>query len=222
VTEAPDLLLARAAAGGDAGAIAEIERRFRGDIDRALSRLRVSAAVADEVRQRVREKLFVAQGGRASGIASYQGRGPLAAFLRAVVVHAAIGLRRAERTHDGESKIDEAAGDDDPELLEIRRRYGPAFKEAFQRALASLSARERNVLRLVYVEGLAVDEVARTYGVHRVSVSRWLGEARDKLHVRTRAALREGHGLGPAELGSVVRLCLSQIDVSLDRVLRDA
>jgi RNA polymerase sigma-70 factor, ECF subfamily len=222
MADTSDLELARRAAAGDAHAIAEIERCFRGDVDRALARLRIDAALGDEIRQRVREKLFVARGGRPPAIASYEGRGPLAAFLRAVVVHTAVGLRRAERDHDGESQIDRAAADDDVELAAIRRRYGPAFKEAFQGAMASLTPRDRNVLRLVYVDGLAVEEVALAYGVHRVSVSRWLGETRKLLHLRTRAALAARLDLGPAELASVARLCLSQIDLSLDRVLRGA
>ena len=176
------------------------------------------------IRQAVREKLFVGKegkDGKAPGIASYNGKGPLGAFLRAVVVHAAISARRAQRhDHDGDSAIGDAASDDDPELAGIRARYGASFKQAFYDALAELPPRDRNVLRLVYVDGLSVEQVALAYGVHRVSVSRWLGDAREQLHTRTRAILRDRLSLSATEMASVARLCLSQIDVSLDRLLR--
>jgi RNA polymerase sigma-70 factor (ECF subfamily) len=217
-----DVELARACAAGDARAIAEVERRFGPDLDRALARLRLDAALAAEIRQSVREKLFVGKGGGPPGIASYEGKGPLGAFLRAVVVHAAMSAKRAQRKdHDGDSVLRDAAAVDDPELAEIRRRYGASFKQAFADALAELEPRDRNVLRLVYVEGLGVEQVALAYGVHRVSVSRWLADARAHLHSRTRALLRERLSLSATELASVARLCLSQIDVSLDRLLAE-
>lgn len=221
VTHAADVELARACASGDERAIAEVERRFAADIALALARLRIDPALADEIRQVVREKLFVGKNGKPRGIASYNGKGPLGAFLRAVVVHAAVSAKRAQRKdHDGDSAIGDAASDDDPELAQIRARYGASFKQAFYDALAELPPRDRNVLRLVYVDGLAVEQVALAYNVHRVSVSRWLGDAREQLHTRTRALLRERLSLSATEMASVARLCLSQIDVSLDRLLR--
>jgi RNA polymerase sigma-70 factor (ECF subfamily) len=87
--------------------------------------------------------------------------------------------------------------------------------------MAALPARDRNVLRLVYGEGLSVEQVAVLYQVHRVSVSRWLGATRRELLEQTRARLRERLRLDDAEMASLTRLCLSQIDVSLDRILSE-
>ena len=211
-----DLELARAAGAGDTAAIAEIERLSAEDIARALGRLRIDSALGDEIRQHVREKLFV---GPAPKIASYEGKGPLGAFIRAVVVHAAISAKRKQKNHAGDSALDFLADGADPELARIKARYGASFKQAFQDALATLSARERNLLRLVHVEGMPLDQVSAMYGVHRVSVSRWLGTARTELHDRTRRLLAERLSLDPSELASVQRLCLSAIDVSLARLL---
>jgi len=221
-----DVELARACARGDAAAIAEVERRFSADQERALARLRLSPAAIDEVRQIVREKLFVAREGAPPGIASYEGKGSLGGFMRAVTVHAALTLRRAQQRVDfsdfTDSKLAVAAAADDPELAEVRRRYGASFKQAFADALSELSPRERNVLRLVYVDGLGLEQVALVYDVHRVSVSRWLAGARETLQTRSRALLAERLSLDAGELASVARLCLSEIDVSLDRLLRGA
>ncbi len=216
-----ELALARACAAGDAEAIAEVERRSELALRRALGKLRIDDAQADEIRQVVREKLFVRDGERPPGIASYEGKGPLVAFLRAVVVHAALSAKRRERPHDGDSVIAGIAIDDDPALGVVRATYGASFAQAFRDALAQLSSRERNILRLVYVDGLSVEEVAATYGVHRVSVSRWLGAARGTLQETTKALLRTRLALGPSEAASVARLCLADLDVSLSRLLRD-
>lgn len=214
-----ELALARACAAGDGKAIAEVERLADGALRRALGRLRIDAAEAEEIRQVVREKLFVATPERPPAISSYEGKGPLVGFLRAVVVHAALSAKRRERPQDGDSGIAELAASDDPSLEIVRATYGASFAQAFRDALGELPTRERNVLRLVYVEGLSVEEVAETYGVHRVSVSRWLGGARAALHERTHQLLCQRLSVGASEARSLARLCLADLDVSLNRLL---
>jgi RNA polymerase sigma-70 factor (ECF subfamily) len=221
---AADAALARACAAGDVQAIAEVERRFGDEMTRALARLGIDTETSAEIRQALREKLFVGKGGEPPAIATYSGRGPLGGWLRALVVHAAMSAHRAakRRAQDRtDSVLSGIAADEDPELAQIRARYAGPFREAFRDALASLSPRERNVLRLVYVEGLTVEQAGAAYGVHRVSVSRWLGQTRQTLLERTRALLAKRLALGASELASVTRMCLSQIDVSLDRLLRE-
>lgn len=217
-----DLHLALALAAGDRTALGIFERELLPDVGRALHKLRLGAAAEDELVQRIRAKLFVAEAGAEPRILAYSGKGPLRAFLRSLTVHEALSehRRRGRDRHDTDSALGDLAAGDDPELAGMRARYAAPFREAFQGALAGLSPRERNVLRLVYAEGLSVEQVALMYGVHRVSVSRWLGQTRKDLFERTRAALRERLHLDESELGSLTRLCLSQIDVSLDRILR--
>jgi RNA polymerase sigma-70 factor (ECF subfamily) len=218
---AGDLYLAAACASGEDAAIRAFDAHFAPDIPRALQKLGLRGAEVDEVQQSLRSRLFVADAGSEPKIASYSGRGPLRAWLRALVAHEAMSehRRRARTRHETDSALGELAADDDPELAEVRARYAGPFREAFAEALAALSPRDRNVLRLVYTDGLAVDEVARVYDVHRVSVSRWLGQIRKDLLDGTRALLRARLALDDAELASLTRLCLSRIDVSLDRLL---
>ncbi|APR76139.1 putative DNA-binding regulatory protein [Minicystis rosea] len=218
---AADLALALACAAGNAAALAAFEAQLGPDIERALGKLRIHGAASADLRQRLRYKLFVAAGDVEPKIAAYSGKGPLRAWLRALVVHEALSdhRRRARDVHETDSVLGGLAADDDPELDQIRTRYAGPFREAFGAALQSLSPRDRNVLRLVYTDGLGVEQVASMYGVHRVSVSRWLGQTRKDLLDRTRERLRDRLGLGESELRSLTRLCLSQIDVSLDRLL---
>ncbi len=218
---AADFYVTRAAAAGDAFAVAAVDALLDKESARALARLGLNEAARDDVRQTVREKLFLRKNEAEPVIARYSGHGPLGAWLRATLVHAAVSALRAqarEPENVSVSRLPEEAGSD-PELAALRVRYGEAFRLAFQEALSTLTPRERNVLRMTYLDGLTADQVGTAYGVHRVSVARWLGDTRSALLERTRAALKERLRLGSDDLSSVTRLCLSQIDVSLERLL---
>ncbi len=216
-----DVYLAIGCAAGDAASLAAFEQHLGPEVGRSLARLRLHGPAAAEIHQRLRHKLFVADPGAEPRILGYSGRGPLRAWLRALVAHEALSeLRRVRREdHLSDSTMGDRAAGDDPELAQIRARYAAPFREAFQSAMAALSPRDRNLVRLVYTDGLTVEQVAVTYGVHRVSVSRWLGQLRADLLEGTRTRLRERLHLDDSELRSLTRLCLSQIDVSLDRLL---
>ena len=216
---AVDLYLAMACANGDSAAIAAFEEHRFPEVLRALARIRIEGAEADEIAQRVRAKVLV---GPPPKIASYTGRGSLAAWLRAIAVHEALSAKRTEKRrgpHDGPSAIERMAAPESPEMAQLRARYAGPFQAAFAEALGSLAPKDRNVLRLVYLEGLTAEQVGLAYGVHRVSVARWLGQIRESLFERTRAIMQQRLPLAPGEMESITRMCLSQIDVSLDRLL---
>jgi RNA polymerase sigma-70 factor (ECF subfamily) len=221
---AADLLLATGCLEGDEGSLETFEIECMQDASKALARLRLDASATDEILQRVRTKLLVGDGG-APRLATYAARGSLAGWVRAAVVHEALSTKRAEvrrGPHTGASALERLHGLDDPDLARLHAAYAVPFKEAFTAVLGSLAPRDRNVLRLVYVDGLTAEQVGAAYGVHRVSVARWIGQIRAALFERTRARLCERLQLSPAEMESMTRLCLSQIDVSLDRLLLES
>lgn len=220
---AADLLVALGCLRGDPAALAVFEAEYVADARRALGRLRLDPSIVEELLQHVRTKVLVGTG---SGprLATYSGRGPLAGWVRAIAVHEAMSARRAQvrrGPHDGPSAIERMPLGTEPELAQLRAMYAAPFKAAFAEVLAGLAPRDRNVLRLVYVESLTADQVGLAYGVHRVSVARWLQQIRATLFSRTKKLLSERLRLSPAEFESVTRMCLSQIDVSLDRLLVD-
>jgi RNA polymerase sigma-70 factor (ECF subfamily) len=97
------------------------------------------------------------------------------------------------------------------------RRYRAEFEEAFKAKLAELPLRERNILRLLYVDDLTLDAVARRHRVSSRTVSRWLADVRKALlsHTRRRLAQRV-----PAEnVDEVLDLVRSQLELSLTRIL---
>ncbi len=99
-----------------------------------------------------------------------------------------------------------------PAQRHLRERYAAELGRAISDAMAALTARQRTLLRLAYVDGLSVDVLGRMYAVHRATAARWLAAAPEALfdesRLRVEAALDAG-------LTSVIRLVQSQIDVSL-------
>lgn len=218
-----DFYLAVACSEAILGAAALLEAHYVPGVERALARLGLQPDAIQEVMQQVRTKLLVG-GDEAPKIATYSGRGPLLAWLRAVAVHQARSLvRRTTRELVGESvsALQIAPALADPELDRLRTAYASSFRSAFQEAIASLPTRDRNVLRLVHVEGMTADQVGLVYGVHRVSVARWLGAIRQVLLERTRTSMMERLDISPSDFSSITRLCLSELEVSLERLLSE-
>lgn len=214
-----ELVLATACVQGDGGAIRCFHREMFDRVDRVLSRLGLSAADADDVKQEIRTKLLLGD----AKLAQYQGTGPLAQWVASVAGREALGAMRKRKASDSlsddEDLLDAA---DDPELQTLKTRHGAEFKEAFQAAVADLSARDRAILRAMIVDDRGVNEVAAVYGIHRVTASRWVSEIRHALLKGTRARLRDKLRLDDTSLDSAIRLIDSNLDMSLFRLLRDA
>ncbi len=223
---ATDLFIACAVARGVPGALAAFERRFFPDIARTVAAVDRSPAFAAEVQQILRERLFLGGAGE-PGIAQYAGRGSLPAWLRISAMRVAGRLREGtDRETDLErlDKLSDRALDgaqSDPEVEHLKATYRPQFRQAFHDALGAISARERNVLRLHTLDRLTGEQIARFYGVTQPTCSRWLSHARQTLHERTRDLLRQRLGLSGSQLDSLAGLVLSQLELSLPRVLRE-
>lgn len=217
-----DLALACACAAGDPRALAAIDERFFREIDVAATRLRAPAAVLDDAKQRLRQRLLVSVDGGKPRITDYAGRGKLQTWLRVAITREV--LRLLERT-EGELPLEENRLSalpfraDDPELLVMQAQAKEQFGAAFQAAIASLTERERNLLRQSYLDGLSIDELGGLYQVHRATVARWLNKATETLLERTRAQLMEQLAMTPAVCDSFIRGLQSRLDVSIRRFL---
>ena len=111
--------------------------------------------------------------------------------------------------------------DADPERDYLKLRYGAAYEEPFNAALASLSSRERLFLRLHYADGLDIGRIGRLYKIHRSTVARRLAEYRRKLRESTQERLRKRLNLTDSEYESVLSLVRSQMLVSLRSALKN-
>jgi RNA polymerase sigma-70 factor (ECF subfamily) len=216
---AADLYLACACAAGDRIAVAAFDERFRGRFALYLSRIDAAPAFVDEVRQILRERLLVGE----RKIGDYTGRGALESWLRVAAIRTALTLRRAQRNS---VPADDAAHvmspTSDPELNYIKVRYRQEFAEAFSGALAQLSTRQRNVLRLYFLDGLTLEKIGVLHKVNRSTVLRWIAASQEALLDEMRRRLRDRLQITASEFDSLMGLVQSQLDVSLQGFLRNS
>jgi RNA polymerase sigma-70 factor (ECF subfamily) len=215
-----DLYLACACAHGDTAALAAFDVHCLAVVDRALSRLGLDAAMVDEVKQRLRRALLVPERG-APRIVGFAGRGALRSWVRVLAVHEAWGMLRTARGHvDIEARlVDLAAAGASPELEYLKRVYRRDFERAFRAALQALSPRERTLLRQHFLDGVGVNQLAALYRVHRATIGRWLDTAREAVLAATRDHLMATLEVPHAEIESILRLVLSQVDLNLRPLL---
>jgi RNA polymerase sigma-70 factor, ECF subfamily len=223
-----DLYLACACAHHLPGAISAFDRDYMREVDVALQRMRVGAPRLQDVKQLVRQRLFVGGGtaGHPTGpgkIAEYGGRGDLRRWVRSVAVRTCLNeLRKGKRevlVDDDQLIAQHAIATDDPEVQYMKRTYANEFRAAFGDALGQLGVREQTLLRYHHVDGLNIDEIGAIYRIHRVTAFRWLEKAKELLVRATLQALRGRLKLPTSELDSVLRMIRSQVHLSLVRHL---
>ena len=218
-----DLYLACACARLEPRALSVFDEKVLPAVARALRKWDASFGLVDEVEQTLRQRLLVAPAGGVPKIADYSGRGPLTKWLRAAAIRTAISMRRGGKKEvalEDEAIADWSTPLSDPELDFIKGRYRAEFAGAFRAAMASLTSQERNVLRLHLLDGLNIEQIGNLYGTHRSTVARWIARSREGLLEETRRRLGEKLSLGRAELESLMGLLRSQLDVSINRLLK--
>ncbi|MBU8896758.1 transcriptional regulator [Corallococcus sp. M34] len=218
-----DLYLARAAADGVPAALAAFEKHLLPEVGLAVARLRLPAPGLDEVRQSLRQRMLLGSADVPARLAAYPGTGPLGGWVRAAALWLALDWQRQHAStpppEEGDLSMLVSPGDD-PELLYLKTTYRAEFGASFSAALGALAPRQRNFLRLKYLDGLSIDQLGALYGVHRSTAARWVVGAQEELLARTRQLLAERLNLSRSQLDSVLRLISSQLDINLSRLLR--
>ncbi len=218
-----DLAVAVAAARATPNAIETLERRHRFAITSTCRRFVHVGHTEDDLRQVLREKLFVARSGADAKIAEFRGHSSLDAWLRVIATREFIDLtrrkdRQRERTAD-DDELSAALAPDEIELGAIKTEYREAVSVALRGAVRSLESTERHLLRQHLVEGLTIDQLATVLHVHRATVARRITRARETLAERTRELVAARLGLGPDQFNEVYALVRSQLELSISRLL---
>ncbi|HVE86805.1 MAG TPA: hypothetical protein VND93_28305 [Myxococcales bacterium] len=219
---AADLYLACACGHGLPAALEAFDRELLPLVLRAIKRVHSSREFLEDVKQAVRQRLFVpGAGGARPKILDYAGRGPLEGWLRAAALRIALNMRRGPQpvTVPEEALLQAPSAARDPELELIRARYGDAFRECLREAVALLPAEDRNMLRLHLTRGVEVRALARHYRLHRTTVSRRLATARDALVEETRRLLLQRLKLTRSEMKAMVKVLASQLELDISHVL---
>ena len=221
---AADLYLVCACSLGKESAVSAFEARHQGDILRALRPMGLPEALQSEIQQAVRTKLFVRKEGRGLQIEKFTGRGSLAGWVRAVSVRTAIDILRKEKSD--EVAVDApvlealAEADVDPDIRAMKRQHRLLVNQAFEAGFTELSVRQRNILRQHYIHRLNIDQLGAMYKVHRATAFRWVAKARAEVFSTARQHVAQVLGEEKEEAEELLRLLQSQVDLSLDRLLR--
>ena len=218
-----DLALALAAARGAPTAIPALERAFHGTIEVVCRRFETRGQTADDLRQVLRERLFVAPAGSRPKIADYSGQGFLENWLRVTAVRVFLDVhKRKDRAR--EQPADDRALDALPEpgdlgLEVIKAEYRAVVARAMHEAAAMLEPGDRHLLRQHLVEGLTIDQLGEVLGLHRATAARRIARATEQLASTTRRLVASRLALAGGELDEVLALVRSRLDVSLARLL---
>ena len=223
-----DAFLAIACERGDSRALVTFEQHFSAELRRLVARYRGPDLPEEDLRQHLRERLFVDDPERPAKLRSYSCRGSLRSWLQVTGVRLFIDmLRVSSRRHkdvpsyeDGQP-LDLADAADDPELQFLKIEYRAQFKEAFARAAQRLTSEERNLLRMHLVAGLSIDQIGMLQAVHRATAARRIARARELLLEHTREELVSALKLSSGdEFDSIMNLIRSRLDLSMHRLLQ--
>lgn len=216
-----EIYIAVACARGDRAALAQFRARYFDPVMSSLRRMGLGNSQLDDVWQTTCDRLLVHQTGEMPRIFRYAGRGELRGLVRVAATRMALNWLQRERSSAGDDDwIDHLpAGHSNPELHAIKRQHRSELKEELEAAIASLSARERMILRLHLVERMGIDAIAALCSVHRATAARSVVRAKESLTVRVRARLMARWKTADADLPALKVLVDSQIDLSLQRLL---
>jgi RNA polymerase sigma-70 factor (ECF subfamily) len=213
-----EIRLAWAAGRGDPAAVRQLDAVIASEAEAAARRIDNSRSFVDEVRQALRVRLLVAEAGRVR-VHDYVGRGPLGAWIGVAALRVALNLKRSSGPATSDI-LTELVDDADPELLHLKTLYRAEFKDALEGALQALAERQRALLRLSYVDGMSMVQLARLYDVHETTAARWVKAAAAEVAEDARRRLTERLALSPSSLDSIARMVLSNLDASISRLLR--
>jgi RNA polymerase sigma-70 factor len=143
-------------------------------------------------------------------MAGYNGRGSLAGWLRVAVSHAAIDRFRRTTRLTSLEELQERGSEAvlrNPEKKQgeetVDSRWGPALTGIAAECLRRLSARDRLMLGLYYLQNVSLKDLGRQFGIHEATASRWLERIRRDIRKQVERELRKKHGLRSAEMESL-------------------
>jgi RNA polymerase sigma-70 factor (ECF subfamily) len=215
-----DLFLTHACVAGAPGALRAFEDAHFASLPSHLAQLAPTRDFLADAEQTLRTKLFVAKEGKEMGLAAYSGSGPLGAWFRVTALNTALKMLRAETQNRArEAPLGASPSRANPESELIRARTQAELGEILKRVLAQAPARERALLRMHFVDGSTLEELAQVFEVHRGTVVRWIRAARRSILEETQRQMTERLQLSPSELSSTFRMSRTDWSLSLETAL---
>ncbi|MCA9517678.1 MAG: hypothetical protein KC635_22210 [Myxococcales bacterium] len=155
-------------------------------------------------------------------LAQYAGRGALAVWLRMTATRRALNTERGKtRSVSFEEVAFDKVADANPELSVLRRRHKGEIAAIFREATAATPREDRVLLRLHYVQGSTLNELAAIFRTSRSSIHRRIDLARDELMTRIAGLVRGRMQLETHDQASMLRIFQSDLRESLRDLLKD-
>lgn len=217
-----DVYLAFACGRQDPQALAAFDRSVMPQLEKTMARLGPSGWQQGDAAQLLRIKLFTAQGSEPPAVMSYSGSGSLVHWARAVATRMLLDLKRKDDKADPltdslEQRLRAQVPGADEQT--IAAELGPLVQASLKRALKALSAEQRAVLKLHFVDGLSFEQIGRLQRVHRATALRRVSAAHEACFDFVRDELAATLHLKPWQLQSLINAARSHIEVSLSPLL---
>jgi RNA polymerase sigma-70 factor (ECF subfamily) len=203
-------------------ALKAFEESYRPALMSAADRVLRDRVAADELVHDLWTVLILSEPPARAKLTDYQGTGSLRSWLSAVAARRAIDLLRAqgrEAPSDAAVPLEETELGD-LELDVLRTDYAAHFREAVEESFRELPLKERNALRLYYLDRIPLSQVSKMFHVDKSTLSRALASTRERVLERTRALLKDRLGVGSTDLDSLMRLLGSDLELSIERILK--
>ena len=223
-----DLFLTTACAAGDSLAWEVFRRQYRSVIHIAALKTSTSASEAAELSDTLLTDLFLPhESGRGeSKIAQYHGLGSLEGWIKVVVHRMAIDQIRL---HQRDVSIEElevelpsnsAHGKADESIKERdTHRARDMVSQCLTTALEQLSAQERLVLNLYYLEGVNLKGIGQFLKAHESTASRLLDRLKTQLQKSVNKQLQEKFKVRKTEVPHLIELAHGHLEIDLKRIL---
>ena len=197
-----DLELARLCAEGNEPAWERFVREYRPLLYRAadaLDRTQGAREIADSLYADL-YGLNGSTGERQSLFRYYQGRSSLATWLRAVLAQRYVDRVRVQRKMEPlpDEELPARSQEPDPD----RARYAELLRQALERAVAALTARDRLRFGCYYVQELTLAETGRVLKESEATSSRQLARARLTIRRDVERQLRDDARLSDDQIAA--------------------
>lgn len=210
--EQEDLRLAKACLRGDSAA-KEALHRIIADV---AARIRWVELEPTERVARIWTHILGPDARGRRRLASYDGRGPLGGWIRVVGTRLANHDRRKTEPAIAaeEALVAWWAAAATAEQDAIKDIYLDDVRQAFRSAVRALPDDDRLLLDMHYRKGITLEALARVYNVHRVTLSRRLGAARQRILEHAVSSMTEKSSMTAHECRSLLRTLQSRIELS--------
>jgi len=223
-----DLFLTTACAAGDSAAWEVFRRQYRSVIRSAALKTSTNASEAAELSDTLLTDLFLPHesGHGESKIAQYHGLGSLEGWIKVVVHRMAIDQIRLHRRDvpieelEGELPSNSAHSKADESIRERdTHRARDMVSQCLTAAFEQLTAQERLVLNLYYLNGVNLKGIGRFLKAHESTASRLIERLKTQLQKSVNKQLQDKFKVRKTEVPHLIELAQGHLEIDLKKIL---